>query len=86
MNNSEFENSFIELRDENNNIINLEVIADTSIAGYKYLLTQGDEGAVILKYIDEDDEDEVFTIVEESDELDAVVKVFEELLDVDITK
>ena len=69
--------------------VDFYVLEQTRIGGYNYILVtdfeEGDGEALILKDISQDGEEEsVFTIVSEDDELDAVAKVFESMLD-DIT-
>ena len=66
------------------------VLEQTKINGTTYLLVtedeDGDSDAFILKDLSEDSEDEaVYQIVEDEKELEAIAKVFSELLeDVDI--
>lgn len=66
------------------------VLEETTIAGTSYLLvTDSDEDeaeALILKELsDEDEEETIYDVVEDEEELKALSKVFEELLeDVDI--
>lgn len=68
------------------------VVEETRIHGRDYLLVadseEGDAEAVILKDISEDGEEEaVFEMVEDEQELDSVAAIFEQLLDdIDIEK
>lgn len=62
------------------------VLEQTRIGGFNYILVtdaeEGDGEALILKDISKDGEEEgVFTIVSDDDELDAVAGVFENMLD-----
>lgn len=62
------------------------VLEQTRIGGYNYILVtdfeEGDGEALILKDISKDGEEEsVFTIVSDDDELAAVSGVFENMLD-----
>jgi len=62
------------------------VLEQTRIGGYNYILVtdfeEGDGEALILKDISEDGEQEsVFCIVSDDDELAAVAGVFEDMLD-----
>lgn len=65
------------------------VLEQTRIGGYNYILVtdreEGDGEALILKDLSEDGEEQsLFTIVSDDDELAAVAGVFENMLD-DIT-
>ena len=62
------------------------VLEQTRIGGYNYILVtdfeEGDGEALILKDISKDGEEEsIFTIVSDDDELAAVAGVFENMLD-----
>lgn len=62
------------------------VLEQTRIGGYNYILVtdfeEGDGEALILKDLSKDgEEDSLFTIVSDDDELEAVAKVFENMLD-----
>ncbi len=62
------------------------VLEQTRIGGFNYILVtdfeEGDGEALILKDLSKDGEEEsVFTIVSDDDELDAVAKVFESMMD-----
>ncbi len=62
------------------------VLEQTRIGGFNYILVtdfeEGDGEALILKDISKDGEEEsVFTIVSDDDELEAVASVFENMLD-----
>ncbi len=66
--------------------IDFFVLEQTRIGGYNYILVtdfeEGDGEALILKDISKDgDEESIFTIVEDDDELNAVAGVFENMLD-----
>lgn len=79
--------------DDNENM-ELYVIEETKINGVHYILVtdcddeDSDAECYILKDVSsEQDEDAVYEAVEEDDELDAVMKLFEKLLDdTDIVK
>ena len=79
-------------RDENGEAAEFYVLEQTRISGRNYLLVtdseEEDGECLILKDMAEDQEREsLYEIVEQEQELDAVLKVFDELLeDVDITK
>lgn len=62
------------------------VLEQTRIGGYNYILVtdfeEGDGEALILKDISQDGEEEsVYTIVSDDEELEAVAGVFENMLD-----
>lgn len=62
------------------------VLEQTRIGGYNYILVtdfeEGDGEALILKDLSKDGEEEsLFTIVSDDNELDAVAKVFESMMD-----
>ena len=62
------------------------VLEQTRIGGYNYILVadceEGDGEAMILKDISEDGEEEgVFTVVDDEEELAAVAGVFENMLE-----
>lgn len=79
----------IVLQAEDGSELILFVIEETRIGGTNYLLTadseEGDAEALILKDISEQEDSEaVYVVVEDDAELEAVAKIFEELLgDVD---
>lgn len=65
------------------------VLEQTRIGGYNYILVtdfeEGDGEALILKDLSKDGEEEsVFTIVSDDEELDAVAGVFQNMMD-DVT-
>lgn len=62
------------------------VLEQTRIGGYNYILVtdfeEGDGEALILKDLSKDGEEEsVFTIVSDDDEMEAVAGVFEDMLE-----
>lgn len=62
------------------------VLEQTRIGGYNYILVtdfeEGDGEALILKDLSQDgDEEGVYTIVSDDDELNAVAGVFEDMLE-----
>lgn len=62
------------------------VLEQTRIGGYSYILVtdteEGDGEALILKDLSKDgDEESLFTIVSDDEELEAVAGVFENMLD-----
>ena len=66
--------------------VDFYVLEQTRIGGYNYILVtdfeEGDGEALILKDVSKDGEEEsVFTIVSDDDELNAVAGVFENMLD-----
>lgn len=65
--------------------ITVYVLEETTLNENKYLLvtedSEGDTEAFILKEIAEDDTDVTYEIVEDDLEFNAVVKVFEELVE-----
>lgn len=66
--------------------VDFYVLEQTRIGGFNYILVtdfeEGDGEALILKDLSKDGEEEsVFTIVSDDDELDAVAKVFESMMD-----
>lgn len=66
--------------------VDFYVVEQTRIGGYNYILVtdfeEGDGEALILKDISKDGEEEsVFTIVSDDEELSAVAGVFENMLD-----
>ncbi len=79
-------------QDENGEAAEFYVLEQTRISGRNYLLVTDSEDedgeCLILKDMAGDQEKEsLYEIVEQEQELDAVLKVFDELLeDVDITK
>ena len=69
--------------------VDFYVLEQTRIGGYNYILVtdveEGDGEALILKDISKDgDEESIFLIVEDDEELEAVSGVFENMLD-DVT-
>lgn len=76
----------IEFKLDDNETVYFYVVEQTRIGGVNYLLVadteDGDGQALILKDISEDtDEESVYEIVEEDDELDAVSGVFANMLE-----
>ncbi len=67
-----------------------EIIADTVISGVTYLLVStgadedGEEEAIILKEVSQDEEEASYVILEDPVQLEAVARVFEEDNDLDI--
>ena len=66
--------------------VDFYVLEETKIGGINYILVtdfeEGDGEALILKDLSKQDEPEsVFAIVDDEKELEAVAKIFEELLD-----
>ncbi|MCM1464569.1 MAG: DUF1292 domain-containing protein [Bacteroidales bacterium] len=66
--------------------VDFYVVEQTRIGGYNYILVtdfeEGDGEALILKDISKDGEEEsIFTIVSDDEELSAVAGVFENMLD-----
>lgn len=61
------------------------VLEETTLKQQKYLLvteeSEGDSEAYILKEVESDDTDVVYEIVEDDVEFDAVLKIFEELVE-----
>lgn len=75
--------------DETNETVEFFVLEQTKINGENYILVtdseEDDAECLILKQTDSKEEDSIYDIVEDDTELEAVSKVFEELLeDVDI--
>lgn len=69
---------------EDNTDIQLEVLEETKINGVNYLLvvdTQDEEHAIILREDTTDEQDIIYTPVDNDDELQALSKVFAELLE-----
>jgi hypothetical protein len=70
---------------EINEKIEFFVIEQTQINGTKYLLVAEDDAedspAYILEEIEDDDNDIVYSFVEDDDSLEALGKIFAELLD-----
>lgn len=75
-----------------NGVDEFYVLAQTRISGINYILAadsdEDDAGCIILKDTSEsEDTNSVYDLVEEEEEINAIIKVFEELLeDVDIEK
>lgn len=65
--------------------ITVYVLEETTLNQQKYLLvtedSEGDTDAFILKEVASDDMDATYEIVEDDVEFDAVVKIFEELVE-----
>ena len=79
----------ITFRPEGEDPVEFYVLEQTRIGGHNYILVtdveEGDGDALILKDLSEDgDEESVFSIVSEDEELSAVAGVFQNMLD-DIT-
>lgn len=69
---------------EDDTEIQLEVLEETKINGVNYLLvvdTEEDDSAFILREDRAEDEDVIYTPVEDEEELKALSKVFSELLE-----
>lgn len=78
----------IVFQDDEGNEIELEVLEQTTIAGQNYLLVlDAEEDTVLLfKEVPEDGEFVSYEIVEDDTEIEALLRVFNELLDdMDIT-
>jgi hypothetical protein len=76
----------IEITTEEGEVLSLYVLEQTRLGGVNYLLVtdeeDGDADALILKEIsDEKDEEGLYEIVSDDNELSAVAAVFEDLLD-----
>lgn len=74
---------------EGDDPVDFFVLEQTRIGGFNYILVtdceEGDGEALILKDLSKDGEEEsLFTIVSDDEELDAVAGVFESMLD-DVT-
>lgn len=82
----------ITFRPDNEEAVDFYVLEQTRIGGYNYILVtdveDGDGDALILKDLSQDgDEESVFEIVSDDEELDAVAGVFESMLeDVDLER
>ena len=79
----------ITFHSEEDGAVDFYVLEQTRIGGVNYILVtdceEGDGEAMILKDLSKDGEEEsVFTVVSEDDELAAVAGVFENMLD-DVT-
>ena len=65
--------------------ITVYVLEETTLNQQKYLLvtedSQGDTDAVILKEVAADDTDSTYEVVEDDVEFEAVVKIFQELVE-----
>lgn len=75
--------------DDTNETVEFFVLEQTKISGENYILVtdseEDDAVCLILKQTDTKEQDSIYEIVEDDTELNAVSKVFEELLeDVDI--
>lgn len=76
----------ITFRPDEGEAVEFYVLEQTRIGGYNYILVtdveEGDGDALILKDLSKDGEEEgVFVIVSDDEELDAVAGVFESMLD-----
>ena len=74
----------IEFIGDDGEVINFEVIEHARLGGENYLLVTEDEDsedAYVLKEIQDENEELVYYIVEDDDELDAVLSIFNSLLD-----
>ena len=76
----------ITFRPENDEPVEFYVLEQTRIGGYNYILVtdveEGDGDALILKDLSQDGEEEgIYDIVDDDDELDAVAGVFASMLD-----
>jgi hypothetical protein len=76
----------ITFRPENDEAVDFYVLEQTRIGGYNYILVtdveDGDGDAWILKDLSQDGEEEsIYEIVEDDEELDAVAGVFASMLD-----
>ncbi|MCQ2542923.1 MAG: DUF1292 domain-containing protein [Lachnospiraceae bacterium] len=72
--------------EDNENPIEFFVLEQTTISGINYILVtdkeEGDSEALILKDIsDREDDEAIYEIVEDDEELKAVADIFESLLD-----
>ncbi len=82
----------ITFRPDDGEPVDFYVLEQTRIAGINYILVtdveEGDGDALILKDLSQDGEEEsVFVIVSDDEELDAVAGVFESMLeDVDLDR
>ncbi|MBQ1689408.1 MAG: DUF1292 domain-containing protein [Lachnospiraceae bacterium] len=77
------ENHLITFALEDNTKVQLEVLEETKINGNNYLLAVDyeDDTALILKEMQANGDEVTYAIVEDEQELDAISKVFSELLD-----
>lgn len=77
------ENHLITFALEDNTKVQLEVLEETKINGNNYLLAVDyeDDTALILKEMQANGDEVTYAIVENEQELDAISKVFSELLD-----
>ena len=76
----------ITFRPDDDEAVDFYVLEQTRIGGYNYILVtdveEGDGDALILKDLSPDGEEEgIYTIVSDDDELEAVAGVFESMLD-----
>lgn len=76
----------ITFRPDDDEAVDFYVLEQTRIGGYNYILVtdveEGDGDALILKDLSQDGEEEgIYTIVSDDDELEAVAGVFESMLD-----
>ncbi len=82
----------IAFRPEGEEPVEFYVLEQTRIGGFNYILVtdteEGDGEALILKDLSKDGEEEsIFTVVSDDDELEAVAGVFENMLeDIDLSK
>lgn len=83
----ERQNGCIEFETENNEKISFYVLEETMINGKNYLLVadnneeEGEAEAFIMRAVMDDENQMVYEMVEEDTELEAVSKIFAELLD-----
>ena len=75
------------LSDENGEELEFYVLEQTKVNGVTYILVTDSEYAILKDTSDAEDKDCVFEFVEDDVEMNAVFKIFEELLeDVDIER
>ena len=69
--------------DEEDNEIQLEVLEQTTIAGQNYLLVsdQEEDAVLLFREVPEDGDFVSYEIVEDDTEIEALLKVFNELID-----
>ena len=81
----------ITFRPEGEEAVEFYVLEQTRIGGYNYILVtdveEGDGGALILKDMSQDGEEEsIYDVVSDDEELEAVSGVFADMLeDIDLT-
>lgn len=75
----------IALQSDNGEEVLVYVVEEATVAGQKYLLVafseEGDSEALILKETGEEGDEVVYDVVEDDNELEAVSKLFEALID-----